>query len=526
MGIILGSLLATAGPAQAGIGASSCDEATRTCTVSPTGDVTGMLDHANLMGAFDEAELLGPGSTVQLTAGTFYVREIIQVRNFSGTFRGVGSRKAGGAAHTVITTPRGPGPWIKKPPLEPKGGFMTFYWDAVTWPRERVASLTVSGFTVHFVGKAYDYRAHWGDEGSFGDGLPLIHVYGRVHYGPIERNPHEIWAEENGSFNAARVDLAEATLLDSTWDDLELIGDVGPDYYSGHNIWAGILLWDTADGTVLWDNVSYALHSLPFEGAHSFTNISVENTELYAIGLADFQSSTIQVDRVLSRNLMEYPGWTAVGLIDFKDVETSVTELETEYNSGVGVIQGYTCVWGHRDFPPIPEKCHQNAERDASEYVIKNNRIMTNTWWHGIELWDLTGLEEVGWQPLRATVAENEVQVVPHPSWPTFAIFSFNGSGQWIDGNTTSGEGGAGIYASLGKGSRITRNRTAQLKIDPDVGSAQIVLEDTMDFTLWKNTGKILDTTDDPTTRPYDGANYIYPRRAGRRAPPHVPLGR
>ena len=55
-------------------------------TVSPTG----VDDTANIQCAFDEAVPAGPGSTVQLEEGTFYLSRDIVVLNFDGSFKGAG----------------------------------------------------------------------------------------------------------------------------------------------------------------------------------------------------------------------------------------------------------------------------------------------------------------------------------------------------------------------------------------------------------------------------------------------------
>jgi hypothetical protein len=65
-------------------------------TVSPGGD---MQDSKAIQKAFDDAVAAGPGSTVQLTKGTFCLDERIEVEGFVGCFKGAGKDK------TIITTP-------------------------------------------------------------------------------------------------------------------------------------------------------------------------------------------------------------------------------------------------------------------------------------------------------------------------------------------------------------------------------------------------------------------------------------
>jgi hypothetical protein len=65
-------------------------------TVSPSAD---LKDSYSIQKAFNDAVAAGPGSTVQLTAGTFYLDERIEVEGFVGSFKGAGKEK------TIITTP-------------------------------------------------------------------------------------------------------------------------------------------------------------------------------------------------------------------------------------------------------------------------------------------------------------------------------------------------------------------------------------------------------------------------------------
>ena len=62
-----------------------------TFVVRPSGNC--IDDTANLQTAFDMAAAAGPGSTVRLTKGTFYLCEPIVAVNFDGTFKGAGMDK-------------------------------------------------------------------------------------------------------------------------------------------------------------------------------------------------------------------------------------------------------------------------------------------------------------------------------------------------------------------------------------------------------------------------------------------------
>ena len=65
-------------------------------TVSPSGNYTD--DSPNIQAALENAVAAGTGSTVQLTMGTFYLKERIEVNGFDGYFRGAGKDK------TFLTT--------------------------------------------------------------------------------------------------------------------------------------------------------------------------------------------------------------------------------------------------------------------------------------------------------------------------------------------------------------------------------------------------------------------------------------
>jgi hypothetical protein len=65
-------------------------------TVSPSGNYND--DSYNIQTALDNAVATGPGSTVQLTAGTFYLKERIEVAGFDGFFKGAGKDQ------TLVTT--------------------------------------------------------------------------------------------------------------------------------------------------------------------------------------------------------------------------------------------------------------------------------------------------------------------------------------------------------------------------------------------------------------------------------------
>jgi hypothetical protein len=61
--------------------------------VEPSGDITGAIDTNNLEVAFEQASAAGPGSSVILGEGIFYLEHTILVADFDGTFKGQGKGK-------------------------------------------------------------------------------------------------------------------------------------------------------------------------------------------------------------------------------------------------------------------------------------------------------------------------------------------------------------------------------------------------------------------------------------------------
>ena len=61
-------------------------------TVEPSGDLTGNEDNDNLLAAFSQAKAAGPGATVQLVEGEYFISSI-EIRDYYGSFLGAGMDK-------------------------------------------------------------------------------------------------------------------------------------------------------------------------------------------------------------------------------------------------------------------------------------------------------------------------------------------------------------------------------------------------------------------------------------------------
>jgi hypothetical protein len=95
---------------------------------------TGTNDTANLQAAFDAAVQAGPGSTVQLVKGTYYIDTGVVVANFDGKFVGAGKGKT--FVQNLGTTPF------------PSPELLNFHQDQTGGP----SSITVSDLTFRAIG--------------------------------------------------------------------------------------------------------------------------------------------------------------------------------------------------------------------------------------------------------------------------------------------------------------------------------------------------------------------------------------
>ena len=136
-----------------GILKSAADKSGLVFIVSPGAD---LKDSKAIQKAFDDAVAAGPGSTVQLTKGTFCLDERIEVEGFVGCFKGAGKDK------TVITTP------IDKP--------VDFSLPVADWEsliKFRHGNINISDFTI----KISNPHPCAGITDNWTDGFPTIFLF-------------------------------------------------------------------------------------------------------------------------------------------------------------------------------------------------------------------------------------------------------------------------------------------------------------------------------------------------------------
>ena len=167
------------------LGYSASPFAAGTFSVTASGDTSGTTDSENIAAAFTEAQAAGDGSTVSLSAGTFYIRKPIQAANFVGTLQGAGKDM------TFIRNPLGRGIEGADPPAPPGGHPLMLYQDA-SWPEGVIQDITLKDFTVG----VDELPIPWGTERFDGiGGVQIVQFSNLVnHLGRItgNNNPAEV----------------------------------------------------------------------------------------------------------------------------------------------------------------------------------------------------------------------------------------------------------------------------------------------------------------------------------------------
>ena len=122
-----------------------------TFVVAPSGNCE--TDTINLQAAFDMAAAAGPGSTVRLTKGTFYLCKPIVAVNFDGKFKGAGMDK------TLILVPE----YVELPlpegvnPIGVARLFLFYHTPDYPMSEHNPAYLSISDLSIQVEGKAAPY---------------------------------------------------------------------------------------------------------------------------------------------------------------------------------------------------------------------------------------------------------------------------------------------------------------------------------------------------------------------------------
>ncbi|MFX1265815.1 MAG: hypothetical protein ACFFH0_10585, partial [Promethearchaeota archaeon] len=298
--------------------------------VGPSGDTSGATDWTNMINAFENALAAGPGSTVLLAEGVFYLNRPVQVADFDGTFKGAGIYKT--LVRDAVDGLFG----LSEAPLLPAPYFFVFYQSEMGYSRGtathvRIADMTtlVTGLT-EWGGGNYQFAGHFCVTSRYADddGTPL------------------------GGF------------VGCEFDGVRLIGETSLD---------GICLWAPQK----------AYNFAPMSGTFKVTNsyIEYQRRGIFFLGVVD---SHVRIGgNPWAGNGFrgvwtdQRAGGAAVGVVSCYDSKFTFSHCDTYDTGGLWVYQGF---W------PFTVQ----ATPSPSEFLVMKNTLRTtsDSWFGSIEVYD------------------------------------------------------------------------------------------------------------------------------------------
>lgn len=405
--LFLVNILVVAIPVQA--------ESTITFTLSPTGDTSGVQDTVNIEAAFDAAVAAGPGSVVELTAGTFYISRPIVVDDFDGTFRGQGK-----GVTVVQTTGDEPFPLVS-PPHHPWGYMFMFNLHERGATEDDAPTTTISGMTLKPVGEARTWgRTVGGEIVELQNQFTALAIGGRYVY------------DDSYHGDPDRPDIRYGKGIDSYWDitleniavEAETITNPnGGTWSNTHNaIWVQgwITCYDIHTAVDEEDMPTIANDAVTFEyvtGTILWEGCYADNFD-FGFGNMYVKDSLIKMVDIEGRNSQR----PAVFFAGISNSDVEVSRLKTSDSSGV-----YFDVWG-----PEPSTLVV-SHSDIRQYV--------DTSWAGIEIWDRALAKS------NIVVSHNKIH--GEDSFPWGPIFMVGTQDAVIANNIITGYGPAAMYIGL-----------------------------------------------------------------------------
>jgi hypothetical protein len=284
------------------------------------------------MNALEDAVAAGPGSTVELAAGVFYLNRPVQVADFDGTFKGAG------IDNTLVRDAVDGLFGLAEAPLPPAPFFFEFYQSDMGYSRGTATHVKISDMTTQTTGFTqwgggnYQFSGHfWVTSRYADDGTPL------------------------GGF------------VDCEFDGVRLTGETGLD---------GISFWAPSTGAP-------SLEFTPMSGTFKVTNSYIESQRrgVFILGVVD---SLVRIGGH-PRAGNEFRGvWTAgrnggaaVGVVNCYDSKFTFSYCDTYDTGGLWVYQGF---W--------PFTVH--ATPSPSEFRVMKNTLRTtsDSWYGGVEVYD------------------------------------------------------------------------------------------------------------------------------------------
>ena len=393
-----------------------------TVIVSPSGDVSGVTDWINLNVAFEEANALtgsGPGTTIKLASGTFYINKPLLVSNFSGKLKGAGRVMDVGPSGTTITN--APGVLFQlgdfgdnQIPAFPT--FITFYLDN-NWDPNETADIEVSDLTTHWSGATEPWALEF-DVNVIEGLLSFFWVPGRL---------------------TGTLDPSELSLVNTTWHNLEMTADgliLPEDAINIFNLVSELLPDTNRDGikASAFDDIK------PIKGNQEISNVYIENIR-FPIFMTGIDDSEVLVNDVIVNNPDIVPGCCQIAVIlcDSSNTAFTVTNLETTNARGVAFPQGH---W-------------RDSQITVSTYLLSHSTIQWQESFSAITLNDnvnsMTGIPTI-----KAKLEQNTL--IGTAFAPIFSRFVDD---LIVSKNIVSGSGSFAILVSGGKDGVLHDNQVS-----------------------------------------------------------------
>jgi hypothetical protein len=364
---------------------------------------TGTNDTINLQCAFDAAVEAGPGSTVQLAQGTYYIDRDISVVNFDGSFAGAGKQQTFIQNLDAVPFPHhgGPGgPYF----FQTWPGLFVFFQDQNGGP----SSISISDLTFRAMGSAVPTNMHGG---FILNSMNILEIYGKV--------------------TGIRDD--EVSFVDTSLIRVGFEGQAGSEFTYGYNVLNAVEI--SGDGPMLPCGDSNCVEYVkPISGNHLVQDCTFENAVWGYVPLM-INDSSVKVENSTFENVR-----MPIDIFDFSnstvDIQHNSIHNATWY--GVYIENGVQAMLGW-DLGPhgeLPEPSIVNISHNSISVTETGDGI-------GIADWGFLAGE---------TTIENAVignNIISLEGTTYGAIFGIGASGIKVLNNRVFGQGAFGIYAGL-----------------------------------------------------------------------------
>lgn len=319
-------------------------------TVAPSGNYED--DSYNIQTALNNAVAAGPGCTVKLTAGTFYLKHCIEIDGFDGYIRGAGKNKTVLTTHDKIDASESGGP-----NLNDNWGCLIVFRHGYVRMSDMTFKITDPEPTINL-----------NDNDWFQNCLPiLISVTGSAELMPPNTNLNGSSVFNNIDFIGGAGNVFDYNVGEFLW-----IGSWGDQYLTGGNQKITGCLFQGAVNSLsnLFDNNSTWL----IGGNGASGNVFKDGHWPLTIG--EFSNSTVEISYNTFENIDWGPIYITQGI--FSDpADKSLSTYLIEHN----IVEASEC-----DGISIIDEPNYEGYGKTIDAIVKNNQVEMNSegFWGGI----------------------------------------------------------------------------------------------------------------------------------------------